>query len=115
MSTQGGGAAAGRRRVEGVRRVPTPGRPAQASVTTGAGIVDSEARAGKSATRISDEGDTMAHHHHGRDDDEEILEEALELDGVPRREHEIGLDEIDEVGAPGVGVNVNDPEAWPDA
>jgi hypothetical protein len=96
--------------------VSTPERPGHTSVGTDAGIVDSEARAGKSATRISDEGDTMAHHHHhGRDDDEEILEEALELDGVPRREHEIGLDEIDEVGAPGVGVNVNDPEAWPDA
>ena len=57
----------------------------------------------------------MAHHHHGREDDEEVLEEALELDGVERREHEIGLDEVDEVGAPGVGANVNDPRAWPDA
>jgi hypothetical protein len=57
----------------------------------------------------------MKHRHHGRDDDEEIAEEALELDGVPRREEEIGLDEIDSVGAPGLGVNMNDPEAWPDA
>jgi hypothetical protein len=78
--------------------------------------VDSDVPTGKSAGRgVTDEGETMAHHHHGREDDEEVLEEALELDGVPRREHEIGLDEIDEVGAPGVGVNVNDPQAWPDA
>jgi len=56
----------------------------------------------------------MAHHNHD-EENEEVLEEFLEADGSASRRDLTGLSEADEVGAPGVGVNVSDAEPWPEA